>query len=78
MIAWLDRPHERAKDLGDIVFMWDRALPELDDRRWDPVHPVGAANLEYDDQSAYFAGWELGQIAAPEHLHWARRWPHRV
>ena len=73
MIAWLDRPHERAKDLGDIVFMWDRALPELDDRRWDPGHPVGAARLEYDDQSAYFAGWELGQIAALEHLHWARR-----
>ena len=73
MIAWLDRPHERAKDLGDIVFMWDRALPELDDRRWDPVHPVGAAMLEYDDQRAFFAGWELGQIAAPEHLHWARR-----
>jgi predicted nucleotidyltransferase len=73
MIAWLDRPHERAKDLEDIVFMWDRALPELDDRRWDPVHPVGAAALEYDNQSAFFAGWELGQVAGPEHLHWARR-----
>jgi len=73
MIAWLDRPHERAKDLEDIVLIWDRALPELDDRRWDPVHPVGAAALEYDNQSAFFAGWELGQVAGLEHLHWARR-----
>ena len=73
MIAWLDRPHERAKDLEDIVLIWDRALLELDDRRWDPVHPVGAAALEYDNQSAFFAGWELGQVAGLEHLHWARR-----
>jgi predicted nucleotidyltransferase len=73
MIAWLDRPDERQKDLEDLVFMWDHALDEDDDRRWDPSHPVGAAALDYADQSAFFAGWQLGQIAGPEHLHWAKR-----
>jgi predicted nucleotidyltransferase len=73
MIAWLERRYERGKDLDDIVFIWDNALPEQDDCRWDPKHPVAAAALDYEDQSAFFAGWQLGKIAAPEHLHWAKR-----
>jgi predicted nucleotidyltransferase len=73
MVAWLERPHERRKDLGDIVFIWDSALSEDDDRRWEPSHPVVAAALDYGDQSAFFCGWQLGQVARPEHLHWAKR-----
>jgi predicted nucleotidyltransferase len=73
MVAWLERPIERRKDLGDIVLIWDGALPDDDERRWDPGHPVGAAGLDFDDQSAFFCGWELGKIAAPGHLHWAKR-----
>ncbi len=73
MVAWLDRPNERAKDLEDLLFIWDHALDAMDDRRWDPKHPVCAAALEYDDQSAFFVGWELGRVAKLQHLHWAKR-----
>jgi hypothetical protein len=73
MVAWLDRPHERAKDLEDLLFMWDHALPETDGRRWEPAHPVCAAELDYCDQSAFFVDWELGQLAQLQHLHWAKR-----
>jgi hypothetical protein len=73
IVAWFDRPHERGKDLADLVFMFDNALPADHDARWDSAHPVAAANLEYDDQSAFYLGWELGRIAHPAHLHWAKR-----
>lgn len=72
MIAWLDR-NDREKDLEDLVFMWDSALPEVDPCRWDPEHPLGSADLDYADQSAFCVGWQLGRIAGPEHVHWAKR-----
>lgn len=73
MVAWLERPAERQKDLSDIVFIWDNALPDDDNRRWGPDHPVGAAALAYEDQSSFFCGWQLGTIGQPQHLHWVRR-----
>lgn len=33
MVAWLDRPYERTKDLGDIAVVLADALGEDDDRR---------------------------------------------
>jgi predicted nucleotidyltransferase len=37
MIAWMDRPFDRAKDLGDIAHIWDHALS--DDERWAEPNP---------------------------------------
>jgi len=73
MIAWLDRPYERIKDLEDIWFLWDTAVSDDDDFRHDPAHPIGAAGLAYDDHGAFHIGWQLGRVAAVPHLHWTRR-----
>ncbi len=55
IVAWLDRPHVRTKDLGDIGRMLDGALEEWDERRWDS--PL--ATLSHDVQSAFFLGGQL-------------------
>jgi predicted nucleotidyltransferase len=72
-IAWQDRPHEREKDLEDIFFLWSNALPDDDDRRFDPRHPLRSTVLEHDDQGAFFVGWELGKVAKETHQHWMNR-----
>lgn len=78
MIAWMDRPNDRAKDLGDIIYILDNALPSDDDLRWDPQSPIVRENLNYDDQSAFSVGFRLGRVAEPPHLHWARRFSDRM
>lgn len=67
MVAWLDRPHERTKDLGDLALIFDQALDGDDDRRWDPEHPVFQSGLEHEDQGAFFAGLEVARIVEREH-----------
>ncbi len=59
IVAWLDRPHERAKDLGDLGRVLASALEELDDRRWAP--PL--AGEAFEDQSPLFVGLEVRRIA---------------
>jgi predicted nucleotidyltransferase len=77
MIAWMDRPFDRAKDLGDIAHIWDHALS--DDERWAEPNPwLDGSNLEYDDQGAFFVGLKLGQVAGPGHIHWAKRFLDQV
>jgi predicted nucleotidyltransferase len=71
MIAWMDRPYERAKDLGDIAHIWDNALS--DDDRWTEPSPWLDEEVDYDNQSPFSVGWRLGQIARPGHVHWAKR-----
>jgi len=71
MIAWMDRPHDRVKDLADIVHVWDNSLS--DDDRWAEPSPWLDAEIEYDDQGAFYVGWKLGQVAGPGHVHWAKR-----
>lgn len=71
MIAWTDRPYDRAKDLGDIAHIWDNALSE--DDRWAEPSPWLDAGLDHDNQGAFFVGWKLGQLAGPGHVHWAKR-----
>lgn len=67
VVAWLDRPQERGKDLDDLAHLLEHALADDDERRWDPAHPVGALELPHDEQSAFHAGLEVGRIAQPEH-----------
>ncbi len=67
MVAWLERSQERRKDLGDLAMILEHGLPADDDCRWDPTHPVGAAQLQYDQQSPFFVGLSVAQIAAVSH-----------
>ncbi len=63
MAAWLDRPSERTKDLGDIA----RALTDADceDRRWNLQS--NAADLEYEDVPPFLIGFDVGKIAENSH-----------
>lgn len=74
MIAWLDRPYERVKDLDDLGVVLDRALQDLDDRRWE--QPL--ADVDHDLQSAFWLGYELGLLMELSHLHWAQRFLERL
>lgn len=76
MIAWMDRPYDRTKDLGDIALIWDTSLSE--DERWAEPSPWLDANVDYDNQGAFSIGWKLGEIAEVGHVHWAKRFLDRV
>lgn len=68
IVAWLDRPYERTKDLGDIATVLTGALGEDDDRRWDSSHPVARSELDFDEQSPFFAGLEVAAVAKEAHF----------
>jgi len=67
MVAWLDRPSERSRDLEDLATILDHALADEDERRWDLDHPVGESGLHHEDQGAYFVGLEVGRIIQDHH-----------
>ncbi len=69
MISWMDRPADREKDLGDIALILANGLPDEDDRRWDGAHAVGQQKLDFESQSPFFIGWELGRVAEATHIH---------
>lgn len=62
MVSWLDRPHERKRDLQDIGTILSHILPENDERRWELNIPG-----DFNEQSPRFAGQEVAKIAAPSH-----------
>jgi predicted nucleotidyltransferase len=63
MVAWLDRPDERQKDLEDLGRVFEAAIDDWDDRRWE----VPLADLEHEVQSAFFVGREVAAIARDAH-----------
>lgn len=63
MVAWLDRPYERTKDLGDIARILDGSLDDMAPERWE--EPLGS--IEHEDQSAFFAGRQLAAIVQERH-----------
>ncbi|MFO0710823.1 MAG: nucleotidyl transferase AbiEii/AbiGii toxin family protein [Sandaracinus sp.] len=65
-VAWLDRPHERTRDLGDLATVFRVALAEDDERRWG-THTVATSGLDFDDQSPFFVGLEVSAIVRPVH-----------
>lgn len=67
IVAWLDRPYERTKDLGDLAHVLGHALAPNDARRWDPDHAVFQSGVEFDAQSAFFAGSEVARVIAAPH-----------
>ena len=64
IVAWLDRPHERTKDLGDLGRVLAFALDDLDARRWE----APLAGEKFDEQSSVFVGNEVRAIAHARHL----------
>jgi predicted nucleotidyltransferase len=64
MLAWLDRPHDRRKDLGDLALVLDQALDDFDERRWE----APLVTIAVDDQSAFFVGRSVREIASANHL----------
>lgn len=63
MVAWLDRPHERQRDLKDLGRVFETALDDWDDRRWQ----VPLADLEHEVQAAFFVGQQVRGIVGASH-----------
>lgn len=74
IVAWLDRPQERTKDLGDLGRMLTSALDEMDDRRWQ----APLAGEKFDEQSPIFVGREVSAIAREIHLDRIREFLRRM
>jgi predicted nucleotidyltransferase len=74
IVAWLDRPQERQKDLGDLGRVLTSGLDEMDDRRWQP--PL--ADEKFDEQSPVFVGREVSAIARDIHIDRIREFLRRV
>lgn len=60
MVAYMDRPPEREKDLGDLAHLIDLHLPEFDPRRWE--EEVQEHNLEYHETGPFLLGRDLAAI----------------
>ena len=67
IVGWLDRPYERAKDLGDLARVLTNVLDDDDDLRWESSHPVGGSGLHFEEQSPFFAGLHVGAIVRDAH-----------
>jgi predicted nucleotidyltransferase len=67
MVAWLDSPARRTRDLGDIAAALERSLAADDRRRWDEGGLLAGLELDFEDQGAYLVGHELRGIAGPVH-----------
>jgi predicted nucleotidyltransferase len=65
MVAYLDRPFERADDLKDIAQVVPNYLAADDERRW--TDEVFAAGVDFDGASAFVLGRDLhGLLDAEE------------
>jgi predicted nucleotidyltransferase len=54
MTAWLDRPQQRLRDLGDLAFVFEKVLGDFDERRWE----APLADVQPDQQGAsMWARW---------------------
>lgn len=63
--AWLDRPYERQKDLGDIAWLLDRYVEDDDPRRFDEPALEGR---EWDERASYLLGLDLKAVCGERHL----------
>ncbi len=60
MVAYLDRPYERDRDLADIAHILDEYIPASDDRRYSD--DVLDAELTYEEVSPFLLGQQLATI----------------
>jgi len=78
IVAWLDSPARRARDLGDVAVALERGLPVDDPRRWDDAGPLVRPGLDFEDQGAFHVGHELRALAGPVHREHVARFLARV
>lgn len=64
MIAYIDRPEARAKDLGDLAHIMYGYLGDDSDRRFSVEVPDDLT--EYDDVAPYLLGRDVGAVVDPE------------
>jgi predicted nucleotidyltransferase len=60
MVAYLDRPHERERDLEDLAFLLEEYAADDDERRYSPE--VISAGLRFETASAFLLGHDLGEL----------------
>lgn len=65
MVAWLDRPSERTKDLGDLAHLLVHYIEEDADRRFS--EEVFDLELDFDEVSPWLLGDDLGRLLPPAH-----------
>jgi predicted nucleotidyltransferase len=65
MSAYLDRPGERERDLGDLAHLIGLYVDDDDDRRFGDEVP--AADLDFEDVPAFLAGRDVGAICSGAH-----------
>jgi len=63
VIAYLDRPEGRTKDLEDLGFLLEHHLDDQD-RRFDLIGAV--PGLDYENTSAFALGLDAGQLVNPD------------
>ncbi|MBW2149954.1 MAG: nucleotidyl transferase AbiEii/AbiGii toxin family protein [Deltaproteobacteria bacterium] len=64
IIAFLDKPFERQKDLMDIRFIFLNYVNDVDERRFEPE--ILETGIDYEFQPAYLLGVDLKNIVADE------------
>jgi len=60
IIAYMDDPYKREKDLDDIVFMLTNYISEFDDRKFAPA--IMDNNITFEMATAFTLGMDLGSI----------------
>lgn len=63
MAAFLDRPHDRARDLADIAWIAHVHVPDTDDRRFDPR--LAELGISYNEGASFALGQDLRAIVGP-------------
>ena len=71
MIAYVDRPSGRQKDLHDLAAIFERVLSDHDERRWNDE--MVEAAIDHEHQGAYFVGARVGEIIGDAHVPTIRR-----
>lgn len=66
MVAWLDRPEERTRDLGDIAFVLDR-YESQEVSWWDEAFDEIRDAVQFEHANAWLMGSALREIAREEH-----------
>jgi len=61
MASFLDRPHDRTRDLADIAWILHTRVSDSDERRFDPRFE--ALDIRYDEGSAFAFGEEIRALA---------------
>lgn len=68
MVSFLDRPHDRRRDLADIAHLLDLYVDDDSDRRWDE-----AGDLEFELAPAFLLGLDIGRLAGEPHRPYVTR-----